>query len=271
LLNIGDLILRLIRESVEVFSLDGKLTSKSEEVIGKLLESCGRVCYKSEPKITDDSYKKFLKTIIKSGHESILEHASVTAKIITNRAVSLETVRHRLNSFSQESTRYCNYSGDRFGNELTFIVPVWISDEEVSKFHVEDSISSNPAISLNPSFTWWFAMHQVEEAYFSLLNRGWTPEKAREILPNSLKTELVMTANVRQWRHVLQQRLSPKCHPQMRFMMFQLAEKFNEYLPLFFNDIFSSVAMSITGEQTVFVNDAIKIIEEDILGNKNDK
>jgi thymidylate synthase ThyX len=100
-----------------LFSLSGQLSRGDEAVIGKLLESCGRVCYKSESKVSDDSYKKFLKTIIHNGHHSILEHVSVTAKIITNRAVSLELVRHRLNSFSQESTRYCNYSSDRFGNE----------------------------------------------------------------------------------------------------------------------------------------------------------
>ena len=240
------------------------LDSNSEGKIGRFLESCGRICYKSELKITEDSYNKFLKTIIKSGHESILEHASVTAKIITNRAVTHELVRHRIGvAYSQESTRYCNYSGNRFGSELSFVVPVWISDEEVSRHFPNEQYDSD--YMNNPVYVWVNQMQSCEDEYLRLLQLGWTPEKAREILPNSLKTTIAVTCNVRTWRHILKQRLNRACHPQMRFMMLQIAEKFNEYLPLFFSDIFSSVAMSINGANSVFNEDAIKLIKDDII------
>ena len=255
--------MKLIRESVELTILGEPLDSMSEGKLGRFLESCGRVCYKSENKITEDSHKKFLKTIIKSGHESILEHANISAKIVTNRGVTHELVRHRIGvAYSQESTRYCNYSGDRFGNELSFVVPVWVTDENLEKYNNNTFVHD---YMMDPVYIWKSQMQSAEHMYQYLLKLGWTPEKAREILPNSLATTIMTTFNLRAWRHVLKQRLDKKCHPQMRFMMFQLAENLNKYLPLFFSDIFSSVAMSITGEQTVFTEDAIKIIKEDIL------
>jgi thymidylate synthase (FAD) len=256
--------MKLVRESVELTILGEGLDINSEGKLGRFLESCGRVCYKSEPKATEDSYKKFLKTIIKSGHESILEHANVTAKIITNRSVTHELVRHRIGvAYSQESTRYCNYSGDRFGSELSFVVPVWVSDEEVSR-HFPDEQYDYGYMN-NPVRVWVEQMQSCEDEYLRLLQLGWTPEKAREILPNSLATTIMTTFDIRAWRHVLKQRLSRACHPQMRCMMFQVAEKFNEYLPIFFSDIFSGVALLINGTDSIFNEDAIKIIKEDII------
>jgi thymidylate synthase (FAD) len=257
--------MKLIGESVDLFLLGEPLDTNSEAKIGQFLESCGRVCYKSEDKITEDSYKKFLKTIIKSGHESILEHISISAKIVTNRGITHELVRHRLGNFSQESTRYCNYSGNRFGNELSFVIPVWVSDEEVSKHFPEEQYDSG--YLNNPIYVWVNQMQSCEDEYLRLLQLGWTPEKAREILPNSLATTIMTTFNVRQWRHVIEQRLSPKCHPQMRYVMIKIAEKFNEYLPLFFSDVFSRIALSITNEQSVVNNEAFQIIKNDILRN----
>lgn len=260
--------MKLIRESVELSVLGELLNKNSEAKVGQFLESCGRVCYKSEDKSTEDSYKTFLSKIIKSGHVSVIEHATVTAKIVTNRGVSLELVRHRLNNFSQESTRYCNYSSGRFKRELTFIIPSWISDEEIKT--IDDNYGKYNIRDYGPAGTWYVALREISNHYFSLLQLGWTPEKAREILPNSLSTTIMMTANLRQWRHILEQRLSPKCHPQMRLLMLKLAKKFNEYLPLFFSDVLSNVALSIT-KAPVFDNEAYQIIKDDILSVKNDK
>jgi thymidylate synthase (FAD) len=233
--------LRLIRESVNLFTLLGDLDISHQERIAEYIELCGRQCYQSTHKIGPGSSIKFVKNLISSGHHSVLEHINISARIVTNRAISLEIVRHRLNSFSQESTRYCNYSGDRFGNELTYIIPVWISDEKITKFdNIDHGYIVPNEILDDVDYAWYDSLRYFEETYFELLDKGWTPEKAREILPNSLKTELVMTANIRQWRHVLLQRLSPKCHLQMRYLMSIIGEKFLESLPLFFEDIISS-------------------------------
>lgn len=148
----------------------------------KRIEKAGRVCYKSESNITDNSAERFVAQIIKRGHESVLEHESVTVKIICDRGVSHELVRHRIASYSQESTRYCNYSNDKFGNELTFIRP--------------NSVKSDKFDML-----WVKAMSEIEKTYFEMLEDGATPEEARSILPNSLKTEIVVTMNLREWRH----------------------------------------------------------------------
>lgn len=145
------------------------------------IERCGRVCYRSESKITDDSAEKFVQNLIKRQHEAVLEHASFTVKFVCDRGVSHELVRHRLASFCQESTRYCNYSKDGFGNEITVIEPCYLEDAPRS---VRD--------------VWKTACEEAEKFYFTMLNQGCTPQEARSVLPNSLKTEVVMTANLRE-------------------------------------------------------------------------
>ncbi len=183
------------------------------------IERAGRVCYKSESNISDTSAEKFIANIIKSGHESVIEHVSITFKIICDRGVSHEIVRHRLASYSQESSRYCDYSGDKFGGELTFIKPCFWNDGDENYL------------------LWKKTMSQLEEIYLTMRKNGAKPEEARSILPNSLKTELFMTANLREWRHFLKLRTSKRAHPQMRQIAIQIYEILNSKLPIIFSDI----------------------------------
>ena len=188
------------------------------------IERAGRTCYKSEDNITDDSAEKFVSMLIKRGHESVLEHEKLSILLVCDRGVSHEIVRHRLASFSQESTRYCNYAKDKFGNELTFIIP---------PFFEEDGTEERS----NEEIEWRKAMLYAENSYFRLLNLGWTPQQARSVLPNSLKTEIVVTANFREWRTIFKQRTSTAAHPQMRQLMCPLLDELKKSIPVIFNDI----------------------------------
>jgi len=189
------------------------------ETILKRIEQCGRVCYKSEGKTTDDSAEKFVTAIIKRGHESVLEHCSFTVKFIVDRGVSHELVRHRIASFSQESTRYCNYSNDDFGSEITVIEPYFL-DKHTAGYG-----------------GWEVACRQAEKAYFELLNWGCSPQEARSVLPNSLKTEVVMTCNLREWRHFFKLRTASAAHPQMREVTRPLLDELKKLIPVVFDDI----------------------------------
>lgn len=189
-----------------------------QDILRKI-EACGRVCYKSEDKITDDSAAKFVAGIVKRGHEAVLEHASITVKFVVDRGVSHEIVRHRIASYCQESTRYCNYSQDKFGKELTFIIPEFLNyGSEGFKLWKEE-------------------MKQVEKTYFAMLEAGHTPQEARSVLPNSLKTELVMTANIREWRAFFKLRTSKAAHPQICEVAIPLLEELKELIPVVFDDI----------------------------------
>lgn len=188
------------------------------EIIKKI-EKIGRVCYKSENNITDDSAERFVKTIIKNGHESVLEHVSISVRVICDRGVSHEIVRHRIASYSQESTRYCNYSNDKFGKELTFIRPNFNETR------------------CNPGMIEFFedTCSYIEKVYFKMLEEGATPEEARSILPNSLKTEIVMTMNLREWRHFFKLRCDKAAHPQMREVANMILEAFKSKIPVVFD------------------------------------
>lgn len=178
------------------------------------IERAGRTCYKSESRITKDSCGPFIRRMIKRGHESVLEHESVSVRIVCDRGVSHEIVRHRIASYSQESTRYCNY-----GKEVTFIRPYfWKEDPE--KFEL-----------------WRVLCAVAENTYMNLLKKGATPQEARSVLPNSLKTELIMTCNLREWRHVFRLRTSKTAHPQMRQIAVPMFLEFRELLPDLFFDI----------------------------------
>ena len=185
----------------------------------KKIEKAGRTCYKSEDRITDDSALTFVKTICKSGHESVLEHEKVTVRIICDRGVSHEIVRHRIAAYSQESTRYCNYSNSKFGNEITVIEPLFFKDNP-ERYEL-----------------WKTAMEQAEATYFSLLKIGASPQEARSVLPNSLKTEIVVTYNLREWKHFFKLRTSPAAHPQMREIACPLLRAFQARIPIVFDDI----------------------------------
>lgn len=205
-----------IRPSFEIMDdIDGaKILQK--------LERCGRVCYKSEDKITEGSAEKFIGMILKSGHESVLEHEKLTVKFVCDRGVTHEIVRHRIASYSQESTRYCNYSKDKFGNELTFIRPCFWADD-----------SEEYAV-------WKQAMEEIEKSYVKLISLGAKPEEARSILPNSLKTEIVCTMNLREWRHFFRLRTAERAHPQIREISVALLDELKKRIPVIFDDINTS-------------------------------
>ena len=191
-----------------------------EEIIRRI-EKFGRTCYKSEKRISSDSAAKFVKNIINRGHEPVLEHEKITVRVICDRGVSHEIVRHRIASYSQESTRYCNYSNEKFGSELTFISPIFWKNEKSKELYD----------------LWKQAMHEVEVTYFSLLAAGAEPQEARSVLPNSLKTEIVITMNLREWRHFFKLRVSEAAHPQMRQIALALLCAFREKVPVVFDDI----------------------------------
>lgn len=188
-------------------------------VILSRIEQAGRVCYKSEDKITDGSAAAFVRRIIKSGHEAVLEHCNVSLKFVCDRGVSHEIVRHRVASYCQESTRYCNYSKGEFGGEITVIEPLYLTPGTVAYKTWEDACAAS------------------ENAYFELLEWGCSPQEARAVLPNSLKTEVVMTANLREWRHFFRLRCSPAAHPQMREVATQALALLQSLVPVVFDDI----------------------------------
>lgn len=185
----------------------------------KRIEQAGRTCYKSEDRITAESAEAFVRKLILRGHESVLEHESVTVRFVCDRGISHEIVRHRIASFSQESTRYCNYSNDRFGSELTFIKPCFLEEGTVAYKQ------------------WILAVSFAGKEYFALLDCGCTPQEARSVLPNSLKTEVVMTTNLREWRHFLKLRTAKTAHPQMRELTVPLLYELQRRIPVVFDDI----------------------------------
>ena len=208
--------MRLIKPYAEIYKdFDG------EEMLKKI-ERVARTCYKSEGKIKDGSARKMVAGLIKSGHDAMLEHASVTVKFVVDRGISHELVRHRMASFAQESTRYCNYIKDDFGSEITFIVPKYLDGESAAYD------------------AWKDTMKYCEDAYFKLLDIGLTPQEARAVLPNSTKTEVVMTANLREWRHFFKLRAlgtTGKPHPQMLEVTIPLLEDFKRAIPVVFDDL----------------------------------
>ncbi len=199
---------------------------KDYQTMLKKIEQIGRVCYKSEDKIAEGSAEKFISGLLKRGHESVIEHESVTCKVTCDRGVSHEIVRHRIASYSQESTRYCNYSRDKFGNQITVI--------DIASGFAYDM--DNPGDRRKYEI-WTEAMESAEKYYFAMLQAGASPQEARSVLPNSLKTELVMTMNLREWRHFLQLRLGAGAHPQIREVSRLILREFQEKLPIFFEDI----------------------------------
>ena len=209
--------MKIIKPSYEI------LTPISDGGIKELqhIEKIGRVCYKSEDRITDDgeSAKKFVKMLISNGHEAMIEHSSLSVKFVVDRGVSHELVRHRIASFAQESTRYCNYSKDKFGNEITVIEPCFWNED--TGFYE----------------CWKVSCEQSERYYFELLNGGATPQQARTVLPNSLKTEITITANYREWRNFFKLRTAEASHPQMREVTIPLLKELKTLIPIIFDDI----------------------------------
>lgn len=209
--------MRIIEPSYEILTpIDG------DEIL-KTIEKVARTCYKSEDKIEEGSAKRMVKMLIKNSHEAMIEFFDITVKFTHNRGFTHELVRHRLCSFAQESTRYCNYSADKFGNEITVIRPYWYrAEDEDERF--EDA-------------TWYNAMTDIEKRYFNLLSLGLQPQAARGILPNDLKTEINVKANLREWRAIFTLRCAPAAHPDMRRVMIPLLQELKNMIPIIFDDI----------------------------------
>lgn len=186
----------------------------------KAIELAGRTCYKSEDKITEDSCIKFVEMLIKRGHEAMLEHGGdLTVKFTVDRGVSHELVRHRLASFAQESQRYCNYANDVETSNITFIEPCFF-EKESEEYRI-----------------WYSQCKIVEAVYKQLIKNGCKPQEARTVLNNSVKTEIVIKANYREWRNILRLRTAFPAHPQMREVMIPLLKELKEKLPVLFDDI----------------------------------
>lgn len=183
------------------------------EILSKI-ERIGRVCYKSEEKITDNSYITFIQNLLKRGHEAVLEHHSISVRIICDRGVSHELVRHRVASYCQESTRYCNY-----GKSEIKTIPMLTN-------LTEEQIKRREKL-----------YNHCEEVYNKEINEGITPQQARDNLPTCLKTEIVITANLREWLHILELRCSKKAHPQMREVMNMVLKEFQTTIPIIFDNI----------------------------------
>jgi len=186
----------------------------------RIIEAAGRTCYKSEDKIADGTAPDFVRRLLARGHESVIEHATASFRIITDRGISHEIVRHRLASYSQESTRYCNYAREKFGGEIAVIRP--------------------PGMTIEQEAHWRRACEEAERAYFALLAAGATPQIARAVLPTCLKTELVMTATFREWRHFIRLRAAPAAHPQMA----AIAERIHQILLRECPEVFEDLSLA---------------------------
>ena len=234
--------MKLIKPSYEI------LTPISGEEILKQIEIAARTCYKSEDKIEYDdildcrtgeyipsyhakSARPLIQKLIKNGHEAMLEFGGmITVKFICDRGVSHELVRHRISSFAQESTRYCNYGNDE---HITFIIPCWFDNmAETTGTGLRGFIIKNKEEGI-----WINTMLSTEVDYQLLIQNGWSPQQARSVLPNSLKTEINVSANIREWRHILKLRTANAAHPQMQELMRPLLKEFQEKIPILFDDI----------------------------------
>jgi len=200
--------MKWVKSSVEIIGGDDAATAL------KRIELGCRTCYKSEDKIGEGTAEKLIRNCLKRGHESPLEHSDLTFRIICDRGVTHEIVRHRLASYSQESTRYCNYSHDKFGNELTFVYPAWLTIQNEHHDMLWTDLTQ--------------ACQQAEQAYFTMLQHGAKPEEARAVLPNCLKTEIVMTMNMRELRHFIRLRSSKAAHPDIRKIAIEMLNMLRE-------------------------------------------
>ena len=216
--------MKIIKPSYEILPPPGTEVFPSGEEILEFIERAGRTCYKSEDRITPGSAEKFARMLVhERKHHSVIEHVSMSVRFVIDRGVSHELVRHRLCAFSQESTRYCSYAKDKFGVQITVIEPCFWR-----------RCSKNWR-------AWREACESAERKYFLLLSNGASPQEARSVLPNSLKTEIVTTANLREWRHILTLRAGKAAHPQIREVMVPLLAEMKSRIPVLFDDILEGV------------------------------
>lgn len=241
--------MKIIKPAVYVQKFDGTKIMKS-------IEKACRTCYRSEGLITDDSYKKLLTNCINRGHESVLEHEKITIQMVCDIGVYKDLTRHRFASFSIESTRYCNYEKDKFESEIKFIEPVFFKGNidlfeadknSVFVFPTEDGkeikeITNNidhiqNDKEMHKTYIWYNTMKQIEQSYMEMSRIGATPDQMRMILPHSTAALVTMTANIREWKHILELRASKMAHPSVQQVMIPIAKLFEKEMPEIFNSL----------------------------------
>ena len=203
--------MRLVEPWIKVENFDGVK-------IMKRIERACRTCYRSEDKISEESYKNLLTNCLNRGHESVLEHEKITVRIYSDIGTYKDLTRHRFASFSVESTRYCSYNKDKYGNEIAVVNPVYMEDKEVFE-------------------TWKKAIEDMEKAYMKMKELGASTDMCREILPHSTAAEYTMTANIREWKHILKLRTNKRVHPSIRQVLIPLLKYFKEQMPEIFDDV----------------------------------
>ena len=197
----------------------------------KHIEKIARTCYKSEDLINDESAEKMIKKLIKLNHLAMIEHASVSVLFTCDRGVTHEIVRHRVASYAQESTRYVNYSKDKFGNEIGYI-------DITGGIALDTKMKDLPVETIDAIISEWHqACIDAEKHYMKMLELGATPQIARSVLNNSTKSDINVTMNLREWRHFFELRCDTPAHPQMRELVIPLLKEMSEVIPIVFDDL----------------------------------
>lgn len=218
--------MKIVEPKIRLENYDGKKIEKN-------IEKACRKCYRSEDNTTEDSYKKLLSNCINRGHESVLEHEKITAEMVTSVSAYKELTRHRFASFSIESTRYCSYNKDKFGNEIKFIKPVWYNEAYKIAQQNNEPLTEEEQRCLH----WKNIMQEIENTYLEMGKLGAKPDELRMILPHSTAAEVTMTANIREWRHILDLRTKQMAHPEMQQIMIPVLLQFKKDMPELFKDI----------------------------------
>ena len=231
--------MKLIKPKVEILD-----RFKRQQVIGRIA-TVARTCYKSEAMRTADRDEALVKRLIESKHEAMLEFVDVTVKFTTSIGITREIIRHRLASYANESTRYCDYSKDKFKNKITFIIPSYLDIPEgnytywdgdwvdMDKMKIRLPVDDEDTVS-----TWLFNLNHAETSYRILKNKGWKAEQAREVLPMCTKSEICMKANLREWRHFFKLRCHSTAHPDIRVLALDLLKQMHEQIPIIFDDLY---------------------------------
>jgi thymidylate synthase (FAD) len=219
--------MKVIEPSYEILDPD----PIDQNDILRSIEAAGRTCYKSEDKMSEHSHEELVNKFLSRNHLAMIEFGpSITVRFVCNRGFTHEMVRHRLCSFAQESTRYCNYSKDKHGSELTVVKPPWIGASCAQLMNPDLTFHEDDPLEM-----WRSAMLKCEKSYIALVNAGKSPQEARGVLPIDIKTEIVAKANIREWLHIFSLRTTPKAHPSMQQLMNPLQNELKHLLPLIFD------------------------------------
>jgi len=201
----------------------------------KLIEKAGRECWKSGDKITEDSYKDFIRMILQAGHLSVIEHCKITVKVTTSRDISHQLVRHRISSYSQTSQRYVNYAK----KGLEFVLPLAFANIKISNNNSAIAASDYSDDNQREAFkAWLLALQVAERSYNRMIELGLKPQTARSVLPNAAATTIVITNNLRQWRHFFEERCSTAAQPEMQELAKAILKSFALGVPIIFDDLY---------------------------------